>query len=41
MPEIKATEQPLMDIFNDKYIFSIPPFQRPYRMDDRRNRGIA
>ena len=30
MPEIKATEQPLMDIFNDKYIFNIPPYQRPY-----------
>lgn len=30
MPEIKAAEQPLMDIFDDKFIFQIPPYQRPY-----------
>lgn len=30
MPEIKATEKPIMDVFDDKFIFQIPPYQRPY-----------
>ena len=31
MPEkIKAEEQSLVDVFNDKYLFEIPVFQRPY-----------
>ena len=27
---IQAGEKPIHDIFNEKYIFSIPPYQRPY-----------
>ncbi|MYF74056.1 MAG: DUF262 domain-containing protein [Gemmatimonadetes bacterium] len=27
---IEATELQLLDVFSDKYIFNIPPYQRPY-----------
>lgn len=31
MPEtIKATELPIVDIFDDHYSFEIPDYQRPY-----------
>lgn len=31
MPEtIQARELPLLDVFSDKYVFNIPPYQRPY-----------
>jgi hypothetical protein len=27
---IEAAEKPILDIFCDKYLFRIPPYQRPY-----------